>query len=176
MKLSFVARFILTASAFAPASAIYAIVWCVHGSYIGVVICLSIGGLLVLTCFLMTNYAIKKLQPMPYTAKAIESADAETISFLLIYLLPLMTNEFSTTNWEAWLLVALILCLAVSCSYGYQFNPVLAMFRWHCFKVTDDQGRTSVLITKNKLYEPEERLSVGKITEYLLIDKEPNPH
>ena len=176
MKLSFVARFVLTASAFAPASAIYAIVWFLHGSYTGVAICLSIGGLLVLICYLITKFAIKNLQSLPYAAKAIESADTETISFLLIYLLPLITNEFSTTNWGAWLFVALILCWVVSRSYGYQFNPVMALFKWHFFKVTDDRGRTSVLITKNKLYEPEAPLTVGKITEYVLIDKGPNSH
>ncbi|MCY3542045.1 MAG: hypothetical protein OXH31_09115 [Gammaproteobacteria bacterium] len=172
MKLSFFANVLLTGSAFAPAVFIYAIVWFNQGSYFGGWICLSIGVVLLFVCWGVVRYAVNTLQSHKYYAVQVEAADSEIISFLLIYLLPLLTDDFSTQSWWAWILVAFVFCLLVARSYGYQFHPVMAILGWHFFKVTDNQGRTSVLITKNKLYNPKEEIRVGKIGEYVLIDQQ----
>ena len=172
MKLNFPARFLFTTTAFAPVSLVYAIVWYIHESYIGMYVCIVFGILLGVSAFGIAKYAVRKLPPLRYTATQVEAADSEIIGFIIVYLLPLMTDEYSTENWWAWLTIAVVLCWLVAACYGYHFNPVMTLFGWHFFKTTDHHGRTSVLITKNKLYEPNAPLLVGKIAEYVLIEKD----
>ena len=175
MKLNFIFRTLFTATAFAPASFVYALVWFSQERYLGGCICIAAGVFLVLGGLGIASQAKKTLPSLPYTAKQVETADSEIIGFLLIYLLPLMTDDYSTTNWFLWILIAVVFCWLVAASYGYYFNPVLSMFGWHYFKTTDDQGRTSVLITKKRLYDPNTQLLVGKIAEYVLIEKDSDP-
>ena len=109
---------------------------------------------------------------MQFTATTIEAADKENISFLLLYLLPLFTEEFSTLNWNVWIPVVLIFALVVATGYSYHFNPLLSLFRWHFYKAGTKEGVTYVLITKKQLRNATETIKVGQLTEYIVIDLE----
>ena len=165
------AKFLLAATAFAPAALIYSIVWTMSRCYLQAAIWLAVSGVMFGMCWLIVRYALRTLQDIPYKATKVEVADNEVVSFLLIYLLPLITRDLATYNWAVWILVALILCYVVAKSYGYHFNPVLAMFGWHFYKVSDKEGMTYVLISRRRLYKADTAITVGELSDYVLIDK-----
>lgn len=171
MKLNSFALFLFTLTGFAPVAFVYALVWLEEGALNGFLLCMVLGAVGVVGCMILVWYMKKHLQSMSYVAQEVETADNEILGFVLIYMFPLITREYSTENWWAWVLVVGIVCWVVAKSYGNQFNPVLAILGWHFFKVKDRQGRSFVLITKKKMYEPNETLTVVKMADYVLLDK-----
>ena len=56
--------------------------------------------------------------------------------------------------------------------YNYHFNPLLGLLKWHFYKVQSNEGVTYVLITKKQLRTAANAVTVGQLTEYILIDLE----
>jgi len=92
------------------------------------------------------------------------------MGFLLIYLLPLFTAEFTTLNWQIWAPAIAIFAAVVATGYSYHFNPLLGLLGWHFYRVGTEQGVTFVLITRKHLRNAQETLKVGQLTEYIVID------
>ena len=127
---------------------------------------------LVLVCVFLLKYAKKNLERMTFKAVAVEAADRESIAFLLLYLLPLFTKEIASFNWQVWFPVLLIFGTVVATGYTYHFNPLLGLIGWHFYKVNTKEGVTYVLITKKHLRNATEAITVGQLTEYIVIDLE----
>ena len=66
----------------------------------------------------------------------------------------------------------IVFVLVVSTGYGYHFNPLLGLLGWHFYKVGTEEGVTYVLITKKELRSAKQCLTVGQLTEYIVIDIE----
>ena len=109
---------------------------------------------------------------MTFEAVAVEAADRENIAFLLLYLLPLFTVEIATLNWQVWIPALLIFGTVVATGYTYHFNPLLGLLGWHFYKVNTKEGVTYVLITKKHLQTATEAVTVGQLTEYIVMDLE----
>ena len=106
-----------------------------------------------------------------YTIETVEILDNDAFSYLLIYLMPVITIGISTYNWYVWILVTLFFCMVVTTSYAYHCNPVLLFFRYHFYKVTEKGCIPHVLITKRRIYTVGETLRVAMLTDYVLIEK-----
>lgn len=168
--MSKVAKLLLTSTAIAPVLLVYSWVAYQAADYRMLLILSLVCVALVIVCIWILNYAKKHLERMRFTATTIEAADKENISFLLLYLLPLFTKEFSAFNWDIWIPVVFIFALVVATGYSYHFNPLLGLFRWHFYKVGTKEGVTYVLITKKQLRNATDTIEVGQLTEYIVID------
>ena len=169
------AKFLLTATAFAPALLTCAAVLVISGEYL-IAGALVVGCVLVaLLCGWLLRFAKYHVESMGYSTVTVESADNEVFNFLLIYLLPIVSVDWVTSNWPVWVLVALIFCVVVATGYGYHFNPLLATFpfRYHFYKVTETGGLPHVLITKRHIHKTGETLHVVRLFEYVLLEKKP---
>ena len=164
--------FLMTATAFAPALLVYAVVWAAQCYYWEAIYCVLAGSVLVVLCLSLMAYARKNLPVLEHTPKSIEAVDSETMNFLLIYLLPLITRDLATYNWLAWIVIAIVFCIVVATSYSYHFNPLLVLCGYHFYKVSDKEGMSYALITKNRLFKANNVLKVGKLSEYVLIQKD----
>ena len=134
------AAFLLTATAFAPALLVYALVWIMQACYAKAIYFTTACFVLVGLCLGFMKFAKKNLQTITYIPKSIETVDSETMNFLLVYLLPLITRDLATYNWYVWLAIAIIFCGVVATSYSYHFNPLLVFFGYHFYKVSDKEG------------------------------------
>jgi hypothetical protein len=92
------------------------------------------------------------------------------VGFMLLYLLPLFTDKVNTLNWSLWIPTILVFAVITATGYSYHFNPLLGMMGWHFYKVSSTEGVTYVLLTKRQLRSAAEPLSVGQLTEYVLLD------
>jgi hypothetical protein len=168
--LSTLARLMLTASSIAPVGFTYAWVAYFQGQAKVAIIAALVGVAAVILCLLVLRYARKKLEKLKFNLQTIEAADSENLGFMLLYLLPLFTDKIVTLNWELWIPTVLVFGLIIATGYGYHFNPLLGILQWHFYKITSIEGVTYVLITKKHLRSAEEPLTVGQLTEYILID------
>jgi len=166
------ARLLLTATALAPVGFTYAWVAYIQDekrtSYI--LAAVSIG--LFLLCVSVIAAAKKSLASSDFRAQSIEAADHENTAFLLLYVMPLFTSNFSTLSWEFWVPTILIFIFITATGYNYHFNPMLGIMGWHFYKVQSTEGVTFVLITKRQIRTNSEPIRVGQFTEYILIDVE----
>ncbi|MEO1168754.1 MAG: hypothetical protein AAFW97_08610 [Pseudomonadota bacterium] len=115
-------------------------------------------------------YSRKHLEKSTFKATSIEAADRENIAFLLLYILPLFATDISNLNWQILVPTLVIFSVVVSTGYGYHFNPLLGLSGWHFYKVGTEEGVTYVLITKKELRSAKQCLTVGQLTEYIVID------
>jgi hypothetical protein len=168
--LSTLARLMLTASSIAPVGFTYAWVAYFQGQAKVAIIAALVGVAAVILCLLVLRYARKNLEKLKFNLQTIEAADSENLGFMLLYLLPLFTDKIVTLNWELWIPTVLVFGLIIATGYGYHFNPLLGILQWHFYKITSIEGVTYVLITKKHLRSAEEPLTVGQLTEYILID------
>ena len=169
--MSSLTKFLLTITAFAPALLMYAFVSVINGDYLDAFIFAALCVVFVCFCLVVMSFMRRTLGPQQYTPKTVEILDDSAFNFLLVYLLPLITRDLSTYNWYIWILVTLFFCIVVATSYGYHYNPLLVIFRYHFYKVTEEGGIPHVLITRRRIYKLGEPLSVGELTDYVLIEK-----
>ncbi len=165
------AKFLLTATAFAPALMTYAVVSLINYDYWNAAAFVGVCVLLVPLCVGLLYFAKSHFPSRIYRATAIENADNEVFHLLLIYLLPLITRDLATYNWPAWVLVTLIFCLVAATSYSYHFNPFLVFFGYHFYKITETGGIPHVLIANRRIYKTGETLDVARLADYVLIEK-----
>jgi hypothetical protein len=168
--LSKLARLLLTASSIAPVSFTYAWVAFVQGDKRVALWAVVVGLIAVVMCIGLLRYAQKNLEALDFRTKSIEPADSENLGFMLLYLLPLFTGKISDLHWELWIPIIAVFSVIIATGFGYHFNPLLSILQWHFYRVTSQDGVTYVLITKKHIRTAAGHLSVGQLTEYILLD------
>ena len=165
------ARFFLAATAFTPIFLVYALISLVNGDWNQALVYSLIGVSWILLNLLILQFCYQHLQRMPFTTKTVRAADEDNLGFLLIYLLPLITGEALVHNWIEWAVVTVFLCLIICTSYGYHFNPVLTLFGYHFYRVTDKSEIPHILITKRRIHVVGEKLNVMCVADYVLMEE-----
>lgn len=171
--MSRLAKYVLAATAFAPALLTYSVVSLMNGEYCDAAAFLAVCLGLVLACDGLMQFGTRSLSRRCYTTTTVETADGEVFGVLLVYLLPLITRDLATYNWVVWVLVTSLFCLVVATSHGFHFNPLLIFLQYHFYRVTEQGGISHVLITKRRIHKVGETLTVGRLGDYLLIESSP---
>ena len=169
--MSRIAKFILTATAFCPVLLVHCAVAIMSRAYCIAVIFFIASTVLLVVCLRLMSFLTRSIARRSYTTKSVETADQEVMSFLLIYALPLISRDLSNHNWAVWLVIALFYCFVVTTGYGFHFNPLLSFCGYRFYKVTSEGGLPHVLITKRRIYEVGETLTVGRMVDFVLIEK-----
>lgn len=170
--LSRLAKLMLTGTSLAPIALVYA--WVLYSSgqtksALGLVgVAIALVGLMVA----LLRYCRTHLERSQFKATSIEAADREYITFILLYLSPLFTAQLGDLNWNILVPTMIVFVLVISTGYGYHFNPLLGLLGWHFYKVGTEEGVAYVLITKKELRTAKQCLTVGQLTEYIVIDLE----
>jgi len=172
--LNWIAKLLLTSTALAPIALVYAWVMYTDSKNWEAVGLVGLAILLVAIMLFLLSYTRKHLERSPFKVTSIEAADREYITFILLYLSPLFTAEFSNLNLDILIPTLVIFIFVISTGYGYHFNPLLGLLGWHFYKVNTDEGVTYVLITKKQLRSAKQCLTVGQLTEYIVIDLSDN--
>ena len=174
-KVNWIAKFALNFTALSPVIFVFSL-----ASYIVSQIEISItlallNFLLISICLLIIWRVRKKGHARPFKIKSIEPVDSENAAMLLMYLIPLFSidfENFSWVNWEVGISIFAIISIFGLIGLNYHYNPILLLLGWHFYKVDSEKGVKYLLITKKNLYECNVEVSVGTLTEYVLIDLE----
>jgi hypothetical protein len=170
--LSSIAKLMLTATSLAPVALVYAWVLYSDGRTKVALGLVAAAVALILIMVGLLRFCRKHLERSKFKVTSIEAADREYITFILLYLSPLFTAQFGDLNWHVLVPTMVIFVLVISTGYGYHFNPLLGLLGWHFYKVGTDEGVAYVLITKKELRSAKQCLTVGQLTEYIVIDIE----
>ena len=164
-------RVMLIFTAFAPALIVYGVVLLAEHEYAWGVVSILGAGVLWIICIAILRHTVKHSPPIELRPTSVDVADNETIGFLLVYLLPIITRNVTDYNWLAFGVVAAVFALVMAASYTYHFNPLLVLSGWHFYKVNTENNVMYVLVTRDRILRPEKPRSVARLTEYVLIDQ-----
>ena len=161
----------LIATAFAPALGVYGVVLLTECEYLLSFLFIGTGVVLWALCHLFLRWSVRRASRLELKPTSVEVADSETLGFLLVYLLPLITRDLTEYNWIAWVIVASVFVLVVAAGYTYHFNPLLVLTGWHFYKINTTEEVRYVLITRDRILEANKPRKVGRLTEYIFLDK-----
>lgn len=170
--LSRLAKLMLTGTSLAPIALVYAWVLYSSGQTKFALVLVGIAIALVALMVALLRYCRTHLERSKFKVTSIEAADREYITFILLYLSPLFTAQLGDLNWNILVPTMIVFVLVISTGYGYHFNPLLGLLGWHFYKVGTEEGVAYVLITKKELRTAKQCLTVGQLTEYIVIDLE----
>ena len=169
--MSKLAKALLSATTFGPIFLVYGLVSFSDGRPCLGIAFFGLCAVLVLSCGTLLWLAKRRLSSRRYETKTVETADHEVLSFLLIYLLPIVTKGLASFDWVVWTFIGIFYCFTVTASYGFHFNPLLTFLRYHFYRVTEENGIPHVLITRRRIYKVGETIEVARLGDYLLIEK-----
>lgn len=168
--LNWLGKLLLTSTAIAPVLFTYALSLYLSERWMFALLLTILGITLFIACIFFINYAKANLERINFSARTVEAADRENMVFLVLYLLPLFTGQFTAPDWPVWIVAVVIFAVVVGTGYNYHFNPMLGIMGWHFYKASTEEGITYVLITKKQLRTSSKRLEVGQLTEYIVLD------
>ena len=126
--------------------------------------------LLLLLCWLLFRFAETKGEKETLTFRAFKNVDREVLTFLLIYLLPLIAKdslpEFHT---PVGIYVFLVIAWAVYHSNAFFFNPLLGLLGYHFYTVETHDGVPHVLLTKDTIRVPSSTLEVIQLFDHTYL-------
>lgn len=162
---------LLIATAFAPALVVYGMLQLVDCRYASGAALMAAALALWAFCHWSLRRSVKRAPRLELRTTSVEVADNETVGFLLVYLLPLITRNLADYDWLAWSIVAAVFVFVIAGSYAYHFNPLLVCSGWHFYKVDTKERVRYLLISRDRILDAGAPRRVGRLTEYIFLDK-----
>jgi len=136
---------------------------------------LIVAAALVFIAFGIMRYAARHGSRQPLKICKAKNSDKEVLTFLLAYLLPVVSKHeylFHDFNLPTIVILAL-LCVAVYHSSAFDFNPLLGMLGYHFYEVEDDSAFPYLLISNHAIKKPCADMMVVQLFDYtfLLVEK-----
>ncbi len=125
---------------------------------------------LLLICWLVLYFAKNQIEKEILTVKSIKSADKEVLTFLLVYLLPLVARDsLPLAKTEVTVYVFFMIAWAVYHSNAFYFNPLLGLLGYHFYEVTSADGMSHILITTQTIKQAPVDLEVVQLFDYTYL-------
>ena len=136
---------------------------------------LVFAALLVLLFLLILKLAKTNLEVLPVEIDEIKTADNESLTFVLVYLLPLASQASGGFSIPVLIFVAALFFFIVMTSNSYHFNPLLNLCGYHFYEVKVSGGVTYILLSKKDITNSKSVKAVHLLTEYVIIEKSEKP-
>lgn len=118
----------------------------------------------------------RRIEIEPMKVKSVKSVDKESLSFLLVYLLPLLAKESNQFTGDLWTAIYVFGVIGIVVAHGnlVMFNPVFALFRLHFYEVETEAGMTCNLISKNVIGKQKGSFEVQEIYPFFYMEASKN--
>lgn len=130
--------------------------------------------IMVALCWTLLKYMSKKAQSHLIYIQEFERKEHEVLTFLFIYLLPFIRSGYSAFTCEPITsgYVLIIIIIALVQARAFHFNPVMRLlFRYQFYAVKDQQGVSSLLISKKDLQRPGEEIKTVELARNVYLHK-----
>lgn len=139
---------------------------------------LGIAFLMVVVCWALLKYMLKRAQSHMVSIHKFERKDHEVLTFLFIYLLPFIRSGCSAFAGEplTTVYVLFIIILALVYARAFHFNPVMRLlFGYRFYAIQDGNGVSSLLISKKDLRQPGKECKTVELARNVYLHKgDPN--
>lgn len=129
---------------------------------------LIIAILLLCACLLLLNLSKKKLEVLDINITTVKNADHNIISFLLVYLLPVL-DIVKKDNVYVYGFILIVFFVIIINSNTYHFNPLLSLFGYKFYEVTSDGNMSYILITRKALLNINDVKKVVHLSNYMIL-------
>jgi hypothetical protein len=125
----------------------------------------------VFICWILLLWCGRELQRTSVTLSAVERSDKEVLSFLLAYLLPVISAKETNLEiqWMTTLYVFIILILVFTHACALHFNPVLGLLGYHFYAVKDEACRPLLLISREDAHHKDQKMTVAYISRSVVL-------
>jgi hypothetical protein len=168
------AKMLLVATSLAPALLAFALVAWERDKMQYAVGFLVAAVLLLVLCYLLKFYSEKHGAHRTLDVTEVKSTDKEALAFIVAYLFPILMDKVpDITEPRYQMLAVYIYCvvgLVIYHSNSFHFNPVLALFGYHFYEVTADEGMKYLLITRRIVRSQNPSLNVTKLSDYVYLE------
>lgn len=165
------AKVLLVATSLAPVLGAFGVIsYSVGDSILATVQWFIYAALLLLVCWLVLRFARANVETEVIAVKSIRNVDTEVLTFLLVYLLPLVARDsLPVAATETTIYVFVIIAWSVYHSNAFYFNPLLGLLGYHFYEVTSADGMSQMLITSNTIKKPSVDLEVVQLFDYTYL-------
>lgn len=160
-------------SAIAPVCITFSVVLIIQGKGIVFPVMLIVASVIGVVLFIVSfRYGNKNIAPMTIRVTDVSTSDLWMLGYVFSYLLPL--GNIVIDEWNLSILVGMSLIIGVvipfiNCAIPH---PLLFFRGYHFYNLTTENGISSyILISKRKVRNKKEIKLVGRIFEFLLIEK-----
>ena len=168
--LSFIAKYLLTASAVAPVCITLSFVAWLNGNQIYSIFSLSLALISFFLCWLTLRIVRKTVSETHVNLTSLTPANKEITNYFLSYLFPLITDDKLIEN--IWLAVFFYISLFVYIGFSgsYSFNPIMSFLGYKFYEAEDDTNVSFVLISKMALQKGNVKgLKVVQLTDHAFM-------
>lgn len=136
--------------------------------------CITAVGVLVFACDRILWFYSNKVASGPMQITSLGVADRSAITFVVAYLLPLVTVQGVDVRPSVLVIVVCLLAWLVYHSEAYLVNPLLATwpFKYHFYEVTTKEEVTYILVSRREIVNTKDQLEVKQISTYMFLDVE----
>lgn len=125
-------------------------------------------------CVWMLQRLESRPQEQRLSITTFERQDKEALTFLVAYMLPLLSVGADVPHgWAIYLYVLLVVALIVAHADAFHFNPVMGLLGYHFFTIRDDTGGERLLISRKPIRRSEQCVKATQLVEGVYLYKEP---
>lgn len=105
---------------------------------------------------------------------SVRVADGSAVTFVVAYLLPLVTIQVDAIRWGVLIVVLFLLATLVFYSDAYLVNPLLAMppFAYHFYEVTTEEEVTFILVSRREIMNTRDPIDVLQVSRFMYLEVE----
>lgn len=173
-------RSLFTATALAPVFVVYAALFLfddkplltLNMNRFWAAVCLLAVAGCVYGCHRILQFYATKVASGPMSIKSLKAADSSAVTFVVIYLLPLIARQVADLQLEVVFVVLVLLAVLVYHSDAYLVNPLLALppFRYHFYEISTKEEVTYILVSRREILNTTESLEVKQISRFMFLD------
>lgn len=160
-------------SAISPIGIVFSLVWVIQKKTYLVLAIVMIFSLFFILLFVISfEYGKKRLAPISIRVTDVSANDIWILGYILSYLLPLVSIIIEECNFTVLAIVASMLGCVIPFMNSAMPHPLLYIKKYHFYQLATENGISSyVLISKRKIRNKKEIKAVGRMFDFLLIEK-----
>jgi len=120
---------------------------------------------------IILKLASTRLEELKVSIDEIKTADNETLSFIIVYLLPAANGTSQNISLPILIFIAIIFFFIVASTNAYHFNPLINMIGYHFYEVKITGGITYLLLSNKPMATGRSIKEVYQLTEYMILEK-----
>ena len=167
-------KFIYNLSSVVPVLLIFSFVWKIQKNTNKIPIVLIVIAFVLTFLFVMSfTYGKKHFAPINIRTIEIAPYDSWIFCYIITYLVPIASLVIDEWNVTILGILAVVIAIAIPYFNSSIPNPLLAIRRYHFYRVSAENGISDyVIITKKKYRNKNELKSVNRVFDFLLLDTE----
>ena len=160
-------------SAVSPIGIVFSLVWVIQKrTYLIPAIVMITSLFFILVFAISFKYGKNRVAPICIRVTNVSANDIWILGYIISYLLPLVSMVIEEWNFIILAIIAILVGILIPFMNSAMPHPLLVLKKYHFYQLATENGISSyVLISKRKIRNKKEIKVVGRLFEFLLIER-----